>query len=138
MAHGLLRQTRFVQLNSCRNLIIPCIFPWVRTFLPLCISLLKETTADQVGTTSCRKLCNTSYLHCFWSFMIILSIKTFIKKVPRKLKENFVLMFGAFFLETELEAWKPSRRQLNFGTGSNVGQYGTNSGSVTTGHHLNG
>ena len=47
-------------------------------------------------------------------------------------------MFGALFIEAELE--EPDRRQhMIFGsTGGSVGQQGSNSGSVTVNHRPNG
>ena len=63
----------------------------------------------------------------------MLRIKTSIKNTPKrlKLKENFILMFGAFFIETDEE--EPGRRDISFGgpggPGGNVGQMGTNTGN---------
>jgi hypothetical protein len=69
-------------------------------------------------------------------------VTCFLKKKTLKLTENFgfnsILMFGAFFTDTELK--EPGRRgYMTFGsTGGNIGQQGTNSGNVAVGHQWNG
>ena len=56
----------------------------------------------------------------------ILRIKTSIKNTPKrlKLKEYFILMFGVFFIETEVE--EPGRR-IVWPTAGYPDQQGTNS-----------